>query len=361
MNKEDIYNAVSDIRPEYLDEADNYKAKTQTEGGATVINSENDNKNNKALTREYDIEAETSSGKRYMKYIASAAAVLFIAGIAGAAAGIQMNHNNENNTLAEVSQTQAVSEITENIITEVTAKSPDTAVSETESNTVTRQSATEPVTIVSETPVSSVVTDKSDETAESKTEDPEHKADNRPAENQQPIQKGTEVIPVTEVTMATEAVKQTEPVTDKYANEKEKPKETETANDIPDTDDDLDSCIKKYVFETVEIDIDKDGTAEKCTLSYGPTSGLYTVIISAYTDGILEYRNTFNLNPKEKITVTETGGIVYLKRTGINYATGEADEILNRIHIEDNGIVIDDLTEYEGYYGGPEFNINLAD
>ena len=25
MKKEDIYNALSDIRPEYLDEADNYK------------------------------------------------------------------------------------------------------------------------------------------------------------------------------------------------------------------------------------------------------------------------------------------------------------------------------------------------
>ncbi len=51
---------------------------------------------------------------------------------------------------------------------------------------------------------------------------------------------------------------------------------------------------KLGVIDTARFDIDGDGKDEDCTLSFGPTSGLFTFVFSAYEDGKLEYFNIFN-------------------------------------------------------------------
>lgn len=47
-------------------------------------------------------------------------------------------------------------------------------------------------------------------------------------------------------------------------------------------------------LDTATFDIDGDGKEEQCTLSAGPTSGLFTFIFSVSENGNLEYFNIFN-------------------------------------------------------------------
>lgn len=51
------------------------------------------------------------------------------------------------------------------------------------------------------------------------------------------------------------------------------------------------------VLTDVEVcDVDGDGQLESCRLSFGPTSGLFTVVFTVYRNGTLAYRNTFNMD-----------------------------------------------------------------
>ena len=48
------------------------------------------------------------------------------------------------------------------------------------------------------------------------------------------------------------------------------------------------------LIDSAKFDIDGDGIEEECVLRAGPTSGLFTFIVSASEDGELEYFNTFH-------------------------------------------------------------------
>ena len=51
------------------------------------------------------------------------------------------------------------------------------------------------------------------------------------------------------------------------------------------------------VLTDVEVcDVNGDGQLESCRLSFGPTSGLFTVVFTVYRNGTLAYRNTFNMD-----------------------------------------------------------------
>ncbi len=62
------------------------------------------------------------------------------------------------------------------------------------------------------------------------------------------------------------------------------------------------------VIDEITADIDSDGKDEHCILTYGPTSGLYTVVFAATEQGSekAEYINTFNM--------PYTGGTAFYKR-----------------------------------------------
>ena len=49
------------------------------------------------------------------------------------------------------------------------------------------------------------------------------------------------------------------------------------------------------IIDSASFDIDGDGIIEDCTIKYGPTSGLFTVVITASVNGNIKYKNTFNL------------------------------------------------------------------
>ena len=56
----------------------------------------------------------------------------------------------------------------------------------------------------------------------------------------------------------------------------------------------VDSYQYSPIIDTATFDIDGDGKDEQCTLSAGPTSGLFTFVFSVSENGELEYFNIFN-------------------------------------------------------------------
>jgi len=103
------------------------------------------------------------------------------------------------------------------------------------------------------------------------------------------------------------------------------------------------------VIDATSLDIDNDGVYEDCTMSYGPTSGLFTVVITASVDGRIKYKNTFNL-AWGNVSFAEKDGVAQLVR----------DSEYHRLYVEENRIVIEGLdSQYEGYWGGPEWNYDL--
>ncbi len=104
--------------------------------------------------------------------------------------------------------------------------------------------------------------------------------------------------------------------------------------------------IYNNIIDSVIFDIDADGIDEQCVLSYGPTSGLYTVVFTATElhKNESDYINTFNFQ--------YTGGTEFYKSSENKlqikcknkiYDEGKIvneDDVFLDIHIEDNNIVL---------------------
>lgn len=107
---------------------------------------------------------------------------------------------------------------------------------------------------------------------------------------------------------------------------------------------------KSEIFiDTASLDIDSDGIYEDCSMTYGPTYGLFTVVITATVDGAIKYKNTFCI---------KSGDLSFEEKDGI--AQFIRDDEYHRLYVKDNIIVIENLDpEYEGYWGDSEWNYNL--
>ena len=109
-------------------------------------------------------------------------------------------------------------------------------------------------------------------------------------------------------------------------------------------------------------DIDGDGAPEDCSVEMGPTSGLFTVIVTARSGGEIRYRNTFNLAFSSAITFEEKDGAPYLVMEKTDDKTGETYSEYHRLSVEDRRIVLDGLdSRYEWYWGGPEWNLDQGE
>ncbi len=227
MGKRNLTDIFSQIDTDMIEDAAIHSEKNadNTEKGMISVKESKSGKN--TVTEEYKIDVETPSKKNYAKYAATAAAFVLIAGTAGLAAGINMNHNRENSSLAEVSETRADSEnMTDsesmrdadisavNMVTEETKVSTEAVTSEGQTSTETSASSVS---------ASESVTEVSGEAAETAAENTEHREENRPSDSKPSSQRENEVRPVTEKAVITEknvvtekvqiteAVKQTEP------------------------------------------------------------------------------------------------------------------------------------------------------
>ncbi len=103
------------------------------------------------------------------------------------------------------------------------------------------------------------------------------------------------------------------------------------------------------IIDEVSYDIDGDGIEEECTLSYGPTSGLFTFIFFVYENGELEYFNIFHSQFLYLNFKTDQSGKLYIR--------GETqDELPTVFHIDvgisqDDNIVLTCGEEQLSYWG----------
>lgn len=113
-----------------------------------------------------------------------------------------------------------------------------------------------------------------------------------------------------------------------------------------------------YVIDTASFDIDNDGTVENCTISMGPTSGLFTVVITASTDEGIKYKNTFCLNSCG-IKFCQENGTTKVLLNSQDYETAAKTGNIYDISVKDHCIVIENADEYVTYWGDAEWNWNL--
>ncbi|MBQ8502675.1 MAG: transcriptional regulator [Clostridia bacterium] len=111
------------------------------------------------------------------------------------------------------------------------------------------------------------------------------------------------------------------------------------------------------VIDQITADIDGDGKKENCTLTYGPTSGLYTVVFTATEVGSEEpeYINTFNIPFTDGTEFHEAAdGKVQIKCGNSVYMNGESvktEDVYLNIKIEDGNIALYDGDEPIEYWG----------
>lgn len=202
MKKEDLYNAISDIRPEYLDEADNYKPSGKGSSGVAGETECADSISETQDNNEYQIEAESFPKKNYViRAVSAAAAVLVIAGIAGLTSELRKN---ENNSYIDVSQTQTT------VLTNVFSTNESTnTVSEISTGTSAETSISAIVSVTSSKQETAVVTvtGKAEENnqefqaAEPEYQPPVTEPENSPADTEPDNQP-----PVTEAIQTTYAI-----------------------------------------------------------------------------------------------------------------------------------------------------------
>lgn len=108
------------------------------------------------------------------------------------------------------------------------------------------------------------------------------------------------------------------------------------------------------VIDSTVFDIDGDGVSEHCVLTYGPTSGLYTVIFSATEVGKNEadYINTFNIPYTGDTEFYESAdGELKIKCENYIYEKDEAEDVFLDIIIENNNIILKNGKETIEYWG----------
>ncbi len=112
------------------------------------------------------------------------------------------------------------------------------------------------------------------------------------------------------------------------------------------------------IISYATFDIDNDGKDENCALTYGPTSGIFTIVFTAIEVGEEEpeYINTFSLNytgGRPEFHKSQNGDVklkcydnVYEKATLVR-----AEEVYLGIEIENGNIVLKDGDENIAYWG----------
>lgn len=202
MKKEDLYNAISDTRPEYLDEADNYKPAGKGSSGVAGETECADSISETQDNNEYQIEAESFPKKNYViRAVSAAAAVLVIAGIAGFTSELRKN---ENNSYIDVSQTQITV-----ITTDFTATDNTNKVSEISTGTSAETSISAIVSVTTskqETAVVTVTGKAEDNNQEFQAAEPEYQPPVTEPENSPADTETDNQPPVTEAIQTTYAV-----------------------------------------------------------------------------------------------------------------------------------------------------------
>lgn len=109
------------------------------------------------------------------------------------------------------------------------------------------------------------------------------------------------------------------------------------------------------IIDSSTFDIDNDGKDEHCVLTYGPTSGLFTIVFTAVEVGERdpEYINTFNYPGQTAKFHKTKNGEEKIKCVYNDYENGAFSQrsVFLDIEIEDGNIVLKDGDENIPYWG----------
>lgn len=112
-----------------------------------------------------------------------------------------------------------------------------------------------------------------------------------------------------------------------------------------DEEDEFDSAI---CLSSVNFDIDGDGVNEELTVGFGPSSGVFTISITASCEDSVKYRNTFLVNLTcYEISFREVDGNLKL------FFDNESRDV----YVEGDRIVVEGLD----YWGGSDLNMGLEE
>lgn len=111
------------------------------------------------------------------------------------------------------------------------------------------------------------------------------------------------------------------------------------------------------VIDSILFDLDGNGVPEDCTMTYGPTSGLFTVVISASEKGVLKYRNTFHLS-RSVLGFSEKDGALQILTQTHDFLAGKTRSEALGVLLDGGRIVLDGLDpDLEGYWGDSQWNL----
>lgn len=113
-------------------------------------------------------------------------------------------------------------------------------------------------------------------------------------------------------------------------------------------------------LDAVQFDLDGDGREELCTLTYGPTSGLFTVVFSAYRDGKVIAQNVYNLHYGE-LYFEKTADGLRLSHTYSQWADSAPQTDIWLVSLKGGRIVwTNEKTgeEFSGYWGDESWNLD---
>ncbi len=115
---------------------------------------------------------------------------------------------------------------------------------------------------------------------------------------------------------------------------------------------------KEIILDSGSFDIDGDGIVEDCTMAAGPTSGLFTVVITASVNETVKYKNTFNLAWGELSFGEQEDGSPCIIRERAQDRDPKTEYL--PLSVQEGRIVIDGLDPaYEWYWGDSEWNYGL--
>ncbi len=113
------------------------------------------------------------------------------------------------------------------------------------------------------------------------------------------------------------------------------------------------------IIDSASFDIDGDGIIEDCKIADGPTSGLFTVVITASVDGNIKYKNTFNFAWGE-LSFGETDGSPCIIRERSQDQEPKIEYL--PLSVQEGRIVIGGLDPtYEWYWGDDKWNYGLEE
>ena len=99
---------------------------------------------------------------------------------------------------------------------------------------------------------------------------------------------------------------------------------------------------EQYIIDYKRFDIDNDGIIEDCYITFGPTSGIFTFLITALVDENVKYRDLFT-DDHSNVSFFENDGITELKMVKWDFVNDEQYIEYYKIYVNKKRIFLEKI------------------